>query len=181
MECDSIHSSIESEKKKTAVYVPSQWHTVVSLARRRKPYVVIPLRHDDVKDYKKFVKQCCPNLKVATNGDRINWRKIKWIQVRKGSPRSIYIKYSFKEEQYLEIAVQKKTRAKGRPAWMDTIPPCYNAKLPISELKKKDLLGLCKKGVIPEEHHPYYNSLPTASTARDLIPGVTSGEESDAN
>jgi hypothetical protein len=64
---------------------------------------------------------------------------------------------------------------------MDTIPPCYNAKLPITQAKKNDLLGLCKKGIIPEEYHPYYHSLPTATSARDLIPVATSDEESDTN
>ncbi|KAJ8319696.1 hypothetical protein KUTeg_002739 [Tegillarca granosa] len=38
MEVDSMHAAIEAAKKNTEIYVPSQWDTVVRLARKRKPY-----------------------------------------------------------------------------------------------------------------------------------------------
>ncbi|MES9881873.1 MAG: hypothetical protein ABW185_13425 [Sedimenticola sp.] len=37
MESDSIHSTIEHAKGKTEIYQPSQWNTVVSMARRKNP------------------------------------------------------------------------------------------------------------------------------------------------
>ena len=43
MECDSVHSAIESAKKNTSVFVPSQWSTVVCMSRKQNPYVSIPL------------------------------------------------------------------------------------------------------------------------------------------
>ena len=39
MECDSIHSTIETAKRKTSVFVPSQWNTVIKLARKKNPIV----------------------------------------------------------------------------------------------------------------------------------------------
>ena len=43
MECDSIHSTIETAKTKMSVFMPSQWNTVISMSRRRKPYHVVLL------------------------------------------------------------------------------------------------------------------------------------------
>ena len=34
MECDSMHSAIEKCKKVISVYAPSQWHMVISMARK---------------------------------------------------------------------------------------------------------------------------------------------------
>jgi hypothetical protein len=47
MECDSMHSAIEFAKRKTNVYIPSQWDTVIHVARRHSPYVVVPIRQWD--------------------------------------------------------------------------------------------------------------------------------------
>ena len=51
MESDSMHSAIENTKKYTKVYVPSQWKTVVNLARKNKPYLVVPMKYGGFKDY----------------------------------------------------------------------------------------------------------------------------------
>ena len=52
MECDSMHSAIEFAKRKTNVYIPSQWDTVIHVARRHSPYVVVPIRQWDFIDFK---------------------------------------------------------------------------------------------------------------------------------
>jgi hypothetical protein len=45
MKADFIHSFIERAKRSTKVYHPFQWDTVVSMARTRNPYIVIPLNY----------------------------------------------------------------------------------------------------------------------------------------
>ena len=105
MESDSIHSTIEAAKKKTSVYVPSQWNTVISLARRKKPYTVIPIKYKDIMDFKDFISTCCPNMKFTTTGTKVNWMKAKWIQVRKSSPRSVYVNETFNDADFQEIKV----------------------------------------------------------------------------
>ena len=62
------------------------------------------------------------------------------------------------------------------------IPMAYAVPLPISEAKKRDLTGLCRKGIIPQELHPWYASLPTSNDVQDrsLEPDVhDESEESD--
>lgn len=77
MECDSIHSAIEFAKKKTQIYVPSQWDTVISMARRKDPYLTIPMKHTDFLDYKTMKEQHI-RPQVKTNkaikflGDRLD-------------------------------------------------------------------------------------------------------------
>jgi len=43
MECDSMHSAIQFAKKKTEIYIPSQWATIIRMAKRKNPYYVVPL------------------------------------------------------------------------------------------------------------------------------------------
>lgn len=84
-------------------------------------------------------------------------------------------------------ATSRNTRGKTRVK--NTVPQAnptvvqlkqlYYKPLPISEAKKKDLLGLCNKKIIPEEYHGWYSSLPTHSGA-DRLPGPAVDEESSA-
>ena len=177
MECDSIHITIEHSKKNTSVYVPSNWNTVISMARRNNPYLFIPMKHDDVMNFKLFSSVSCPNFKMASTGEKINWTKVCWVQVRKDSPQTIFVNYSFNEE-FLEINVQHiGTRNKKRKyAWMDDVPALYMEKIPISKAKKKDLLSLCTKCIIPEEYHEYYKNLPS-SNIKVCIPTPSQEEE----
>ncbi|XP_053372947.1 uncharacterized protein LOC128546452 [Mercenaria mercenaria] len=52
MECDSMHSAIEFAKSKTKTFVPGQWETVISMARRKSPYNVVSLKFYDFKNFK---------------------------------------------------------------------------------------------------------------------------------
>ena len=54
MEVDSMHAAVEFAKKKTKIFVPSQWDTVLQMARRRHPYNVVPLKHTDIYGFKKY-------------------------------------------------------------------------------------------------------------------------------
>ena len=40
-----MHAAIEFAKNNTQIFVPSQWDTVLRMARRRSPYTVVPLKH----------------------------------------------------------------------------------------------------------------------------------------
>ena len=114
MECDSVHSTIEGAKKITSVYVPSQWCTLISLARKSQPYLAVPMKYNHVVDFKDFVKKHCPNLRISTMGEKINWLQVKWIQVRKESPKSVFVNYIFDPQNFQEINVERTTRKKGR-------------------------------------------------------------------
>jgi hypothetical protein len=57
MECDSMHAAIEFAKKKPEIFVPRQWATVIRMARRKYPYMIVPLKFGDIYDFKDFTKK----------------------------------------------------------------------------------------------------------------------------
>ncbi|MES9882503.1 MAG: hypothetical protein ABW185_16670 [Sedimenticola sp.] len=177
MECDSVHAAIEHTKSLTKVHVPSQWETVVTLARKSNPYVVVPMKYTDFMDFKQMKKDSIKNVKIEKNGNKVNWLKIKWIRVQKKMPNTLCINYTFDEENFLEInAFSNKTR--GRPKTPSMyLQPRYESKTPISAAKKADLLSLCASGTIPAEYHQYYRSLPSKKTVRDKLPAPAASEE----
>lgn len=85
--------------------------------------------------------------------ESINWLKISWLQSRKDDLSYIYYKYE-KSEDFRKFKVIKRAL---RTVQEDTkLEEVYKAPLPICNNKKKDLKY---KGTIPEQYHPFYNSL----------------------
>lgn len=110
-------------------------------------------------------------MKTDTTGVRVNWLKLKWIQVRKGFPSSLFVNYSFNVSDFMEIRVSS-NKVRGRPKTIpeDSLKQRYDSKLSISNAKKKDLLSLCTSGTIPFEYHAYYKALPASSLMKDKLP-----------
>lgn len=54
----------------------------------------------------------------------------------------------------------------------------YQHEIPISKLKKKDLLALCNDGTISAESYTYYKSLPS-DASEDRLPEPDGEEVSD--
>ena len=75
-------------------------------------------------------------------------------------------RYTYTEE-FKRINVARR----GRPTPFPTeIPNAYEARTPISFAKKKDLLQLCKKDVIPREVYSWFKALPSSRDAKDRLP-----------
>ena len=88
----------------------------------------------------------------------------------KSEPGSCFIKYYFEEEfQEIKVYGTKRGRAAGAATAKGGIPRKYNSKLPISAAKKKDLMQMCRTGVIPPEFHDFYENLPSNSSAPDNL------------
>jgi hypothetical protein len=50
-----MHYAIEFAKRKTEIFVPQQWATV-RMARRKDPYLIVPLIYGDIYDFKDLAK-----------------------------------------------------------------------------------------------------------------------------
>lgn len=168
MECDSMHSAIESAKQCTKIYVPEQWDTIFELARRKNPYVVVPMRYPDFYDLKRLAKDSFSNFKTTVDGTTVNWLKVKVLKVQKSNPGQIFVKYNFDDVDFMCINAKRVKR--GRPETHCKISKKYQDKLSISIAKKKDLLDLCKGLVIPEIYWQYYQNLKTCKTVKDKLP-----------
>lgn len=126
-------------------------------ARKKNPYMAVPLKYDQFGDFRLFVKKQGTNFKIACSGKWIQWLKVKGIQVRQNTPKYIFVNYLFNPASFLKVDIQgTMTRQEGRmrnqPLKLDY---CYSSKLPISMQKKHDLVNLCGKGIVPDEFHGY--------------------------
>ena len=169
MECDSMHSAIEHAKKATKIFVPSQWDTVIHMARYSKPYIVVPMKYYAFYDLRKvdFVQSF--NFQLDMKGQKISWLKIKMLKVEKAKPDEIQIKYSYEDEEGHTLSLKRKGK-RGRPCTSKCFVRKYTEKLVVSTDKKRDLVALCKTGIIPEEYHDFYKSLKTSEEVKDRVP-----------
>ena len=93
-EVDSMHAAVEFAKKKTNIFVPSQWDTVLQMARRRHPYNVVPLKHTDSGDIFYFKKYQWQNEMQKKTKDGLK----VWMRYLKEEPDVCYLKYDIDEE-----------------------------------------------------------------------------------
>jgi len=143
-----MHSAIEFAKSKTNIYIPSQWDTVIHMARRNNPYVVVPLKYWEIIDFKAMQKQYYKNMDTNTEGEKVKWRDIVQLQFRKETPDHIYYKYKYDDNKFFVIKARETTRGKQSKVQNKKVPPKYTRRLNISDAKKADLLSLCKSGVM---------------------------------
>lgn len=178
MECDSMHSAIESAKRNVDVYSMLEWRNVFRQARRRNEYKVIPMNHADFWDLKALVKSNMCNRRKDTEGNNVNWLLMKSMMYMKAEPGIIHYRYRYAEEyKALDVTL----RGRGRPAAVE-MKKAYTERFSISVNKKNDLIKLCQKTVIPEELHGWFRDLPAAEDVDDLVPCPAvedSGNESD--
>jgi hypothetical protein len=177
MECDSMHSAIESAKKATSIFIPSQWDTVIRMARRNNPFVVIPLNHQSIWDLKKLAGKICKNLKVDQTGKRVNWMKIKVMKFCKSHTDTLQYKYNF-DDEFETISTNARTRGRPSTDFISNLELKYDGKLKISKPKKDDLIALCKSLVIPPEFHGFYEKLEAGNNVKDRLP-LPDADETD--
>lgn len=159
-EGDSMHATIECAKKDKIIYEPSQWITLVRFAKLNKNlYVVYELSNEDFLNFKPLVENKELNWKTSTTKEIIKWNNIKEIMVSYKSPFILKIKYEYCATDFITIDILISSRNKGRHQ-KRTIPiKAYERKMSIDCLKKKDLVSLCDKGLIPSMYHHFYKSL----------------------
>jgi len=113
-------------KKRTKIYVPSQWDTVIAMVRKTNPYLVVPVKYTDFYNLKEFCVCYCKNMKKGTNGEKVNWLKVKWIRVTKSNLKSIFIEI---------LASDKSTRGRPQTIANAKLNALYGTKLCISAEK----------------------------------------------
>ena len=105
--------SAESAKKKvTEIYVPSQWHTILRMARKKKPYIVNPLRFNDNLDFKGIGEAMFGTHKLDKFGKRLKEtlcgfaiRRTFWI---------VFFEYSMSDSDVNSFSAVKSTLLRGR-------------------------------------------------------------------
>ena len=80
MECDSVHSTIESALKTQDVFSPADYYRIIPMARKRNPYKVNVLSTSEFMDFKSLGKSTIKNRNRDINGATVHWLKIKWMR-----------------------------------------------------------------------------------------------------
>lgn len=149
MQCDTMHSRIESHMEETDVYHPKQWITAMKTAKLSKPrYIVKEMTQEELLDF-------APLAEFQT------WTKVKTSLIREviingEEPGKISIRRKFDEEEIIFQDIVK--RRPGRPVNFKTFPlkKKYNGLFPVRPDVLHGLQDLCKSGAIPEEHASFY-------------------------
>ncbi|KAK4875521.1 hypothetical protein RN001_011943 [Aquatica leii] len=162
-EGDSMHASIEREKKRVLksgpIYVPSQWSMVVRNAKKQgKPYKVDEISTNDVLDFKKIISKIGNNFSLNSDKEKVIWRDVKIVRVEKAHPNIIFYKTSFDQlSPYKHIQIKNSLRHSSVTDL--TLTPAYTRPPPISRGKKQHLLEMCKENAILEVHWSFYENL----------------------
>lgn len=149
---DRDFSSIETSKRKRShIYTPQDWYELIRMARRKNPFHVCEMGTMDFVSVNK-IKDNITNRKITTNGQKVEWLKMKWIQVTEGDP------YQFRSLECWKV-VNLKKRAKGRPIAISNIhlPTLYEDGRCINPKKLDDLM--CLLQFIPPFYHSFYKHL----------------------
>lgn len=172
MEADSMHSAIESQKKYVPVFSMLDWLNIFRLARSSRkrrnapPYHATELKFSDMKDLAHLTSQTVKNTTKDEFGNTVSWLSIKCLKYEKKHPYIIKYRYDYSSD-YVRIHV----KGRGRPFTMpENLKRLYMNVIPISNEKKNDLLRLCTSGVIPQELHAWYRSLPSSATQKNHVP-----------
>ena len=123
---------------------------VINMARRKNPYIAVPLKFDHVMNLKSLLIKHRLNLQTTTDDCRVNWLNIRWIRAEREEPKTLLINYSFGKNNVFKVnTMQRETRKKSRiQAWPKNdseIDKCYLTRLPVSEQKKSDLVNFKKR------------------------------------
>lgn len=175
LECDSMHSTIERGRANRKFYLPSEYALLMEMARRNpKPYLVNRLKYSDFLDLHALGKEVITNRCTDADGHQIKWLKVKWFRFCRDS-MEVQFKYNVTDDSFKRFSPTAKFAKRNNQTpimsleTLRNITPvqAYHEELPISVAKKRDLLCLLKKGVIPKEYQQFYNDVKATKDVRD--------------
>lgn len=183
MPVDSIHACIDKNVKKKVIWAPSEWSTVIRNSRiNNGPYNTIVLKHTDFMDWKQVCDSVFSKPKMTdTNNCEVKFKKIRSVCFTQDEPDEIKIAYSFFLQEdgtinYSTIDLKANTKLRSSVLRSPSVEPLYSNRLPLSNVKYKDLQKLCLKRIIPECYHHEYLNLPHKVGVRDELPETDDDE-----
>ena len=188
---DNIHSRIEQAKKGIEIHHPHQWHTIIQMACKSKPYTVKLMETDNFLDWNAALneqytqmmknKMHSPSRKPIT----IQWKAIRHVRFEKQKSNSTQIQMLYKYALYEPFrAVIIGTLPRVTRKMQVKIPQAYEGPLPISVALKKDLMKLCKENAISPAYHHFYKSLSTSTddnSRQDVVDEIDPNCDLDAD
>ena len=127
-------------------------------------------------DFKAVSAEVIHNRSLLNSGKKFSLMQCKWMQFSEDS-NIVKVKTTLDDAEFDLLCVHEMPGIDVESLRCSMVP-MYNKQLPISKAKHNDLQFLCKKLVIPEEFHSFYNSL-TTSDIPDKLDETDVEEKSD--
>lgn len=170
MEADSVHSTVESACRFQSIYVPTDYYSIVKLARRSNLYEVTVMETQMFYDYKDLSHAVLHNKTRSTDGAVVRWLKIKWLKYEKQNPQRIFFKYDYHSDfQVMDVSPKRRGR-RALPQNTPKLKKLYSESPKVSAAKLNDLMALCTDHAIPADYHPFYAALKSDASVVDTLP-----------
>lgn len=177
MEVDSDHALIERAKKRTSMNIhhPRDWCQLVRTASTRtNKFSVIEMAVTDFYNFALFSKNNFTVKKTNSTGEKFVWSNVRVIKFSKEKFPVFEYKESYEGDDYSMMSYNKKNKNYSLVS-INAVQKCYNGPVPISVLKKRDLISLLE--YIDPSVHNFYHDLITNSNMRDVDPDIDSDNE----
>lgn len=178
-EGDAVHATIEQYARKRKVYSEHKWCDIIRNAKRTgHKYIVINVQYHMIFNFKDLTNNT--NWKKTTNKNNkesskpVSVSTIKQVTVSHEFPNQLKYKTAFDLE--FETLILRKEKAHVNLGKY-VLNKLYTGQQGIKAAKLKDMLELCNKYIIPQQHHDYYKSLTVKIQDENESVAMDAGEE----
>lgn len=169
-ENDNAHSVIETATKKKTIFTTAEWETAIRMSFKTQNPSIDVLDFTSVYDFKSpstfpmfsaIWRNTVKITKGKNAGEKLKWANMMQMEFRKDEPGVISFKYKYSDAEFQSVKIEG-SRASTRNSSNEfpiELPKLYEKEPGISEDKRKDLVKLCEKNLIPPRFHSFYKSL----------------------
>ena len=144
----------ERKKRKVErVYTPEQWHDIMRSARKKKPYIIVPVDQSMVLN---CAAHFSPVFKktVKAEGKGLNIQRAMILDYSNSHPSEVWVKYGDEDEEWSKFSPEKCSKViKSLPT-----APKYLHPLSVKQNKISDVHKLVDK-YVPVEFQSFYKSI----------------------
>lgn len=161
-EGDSVHSVIERSIKKSLksgpIYTPDQYIAIIRTAKKKgSPYKVIEMDHRSFYELKSLASDVGRNFNKNTDNESVKMADIKILKVDADHKGFFFYKTSYGENEFKCVKVT--SRASKSLDENYRLQSAYKKSNGISENKKRGLLDLVNKNIIPNYYRQFHEGL----------------------
>lgn len=174
--CDRCFGLIEKQKRITSqIFTVEHWIQLISQAKKTEPLFYVQKMESSMFFSTKNLQKLIVNRKKNTEGAKINWHKIRLIQLKKEDLFSLYIKQqNGVDKEKIDIGKKTVTVEQFIGTDLTRLNEGYHL---ISVNKYNDLQRLLK--YIPISYHDFYRKLKIDDNNIDVDYNLASESESD--
>ncbi|XP_039954189.1 uncharacterized protein LOC120770666 [Bactrocera tryoni] len=154
LECDTVHAQIEKKKKYTSVSIqhPHDWSNLI--AATNKKYITQEMKQEEFYNFNALMKDKYTWRNNNTEGEKFEWKFVRWLRYVKKEPGLIRYKYSLGlDDPFKELNI----KARRRRDQNYELAKSYTGPLPISANKNCDLLDMLP--LVNPQLHSFYRNL----------------------